>query len=283
MSIAWLNGEFLPLEQARVPVLDRGFLFADSVYEVIPAYGGALFRLPQHLQRLNNSLQALGIPNPHDDARWAALLEELVRRNGSGDMAVYLQVTRGAETKRDHALPDATEPCVVMFSQTLHGMSEEVRTRGVAAITRSDPRWRDCYIKSTALLPNVMARHQAAEVGATEALLIRDGELTEGTSSNVFVVLDGILMTPPKSRHILPGITRDLLLELVRANAIHYEERGIAEESLSLAEEIWLTSSTKEITPVTQLDGRPVGPGSPGALWQRVDTLLQHYKDGSSS
>ena len=149
--------------------------------------------------------------------------------------------------------------------------------------TRPDPRWRDCYIKSTALLPNVLARHQAAQAGATEALLIRDGELTEGTSSNVFAVMDGVLTTPPKSRHILPGITRDLLLELARANAIAVEERGIAEEALARAQEIWLTSSTREIIPVTRLDSRPVGDGAPGPLWQRLHTLLQRYKDETST
>lgn len=283
MKTAWLNGEFLPLAQARVPVLDRGFLFADSVYEVIPAYAGSLFRLAQHLQRLANSLLALGIANPHAEERWIALLKELVSRNGGGDLAVYLQVTRGAQAGRDHTLPDTPAPCVVMFCQALRGMSEEVRRRGVVAVTRPDLRWRDCYIKSTALLPNVMARHQAAEAGAAEALLIRDGELTEGTSSNVFAVLDGVLTTPPKSRHILPGITRDLLLELARANAIAFEERGIAVEALARAEEIWLTSSTREITPVTRLDNRPVGDGAPGLLWQRLHTLLQRYKDETST
>lgn len=283
MSIAYVNGAFTPLHEARVSVLDRGFLFADAVYEVIPAYAGSLFRLPQHLQRLDNSLRALLLDNPHDDAGWTALLRELVERNGGGDLAVYLQVTRGAQAQRDHVLPESPQATVVIFCQPLRGMSDEVRRRGVATVTRDDPRWRDCHIKSTALLPNVLVRHQAGAEGATEALLIRDGELMEGSSSNVFVVLDGVIVTPPRSRHILPGITRDVLLELIRAQDIAHAEQGIPVEALAAAEEIWLTSSTREVVPVTRVDGKPVGDGVPGPLWGHVLTLLQTYKEAPPS
>ncbi len=279
MTVAWLNGEFLPLERARVSVLDRGFLFADAVYEVIPVYAGRPFRLAQHLLRLDNSLRGVKIPNPRSAAEWTALLRELVARNGGGDQSLYLQVTRGAQPKRDHAIPEEAQPTTVAFSQAMPAMSDALRTQGAAAITAPDSRWRDCHIKSTALLPNVLARHEAAVAGAAETLLIRDGEVLEGSSSNIFAVMDNVLITPPKSRHILLGITRDLILELAREHRISHAEQNLSAEALPEAAELWLTSSTKEVVPVTRLDGRPVGDGKPGPLWRRIDKLLQTHKE----
>jgi D-alanine transaminase len=278
LNKAYIDGEFLPLEQASVPVLDRGFLFADAIYEVIPAYAGSLFRLPQHLERLANSLGAAAIPDPHSAAHWTQLLNTLVEQNGGGDMALYLQVTRGSQPRRDHAMPQAPQPRVIAFCQTLNGTSAATLQSGISAITLADPRWQDCYIKTTALLPNVLARQRAVEQGADEALLIRDGQVTEGSASNVFAVQDGVLTTPPKSRHILPGITRDLVLELAETHALPHTEQAIFEEALPAMQELWLTSSTREIVPITRLNGAPVGDGRPGPIWRQVYNMLQRYK-----
>ncbi len=276
-GIVYLNGEYLPADEARVPVLDRGFIFGDGVYEVIPAYNGKLFRLDEHLQRLENSLQATRIPSPFDREEWRAILEALVRKNGGGDQSVYLQVTRGIAA-REHGFPEKVKPTVFIMCNPLQAVDDQVHDAGVCAITLEDSRWKHCDIKAITLLPNILLRQQAVDAGCTEAILVRDGLVTEGAASNVFMVRDGQIRTPPKSRQLLPGITRDLVVELARQHGLDCREQDIPVATLAEADEIWLTSSTKEILPVTQLDGRPVGDGRPGPVWARMFAIYQDYK-----
>lgn len=278
LPIAYLNGALLPLSEARISPLDRGFLFADGVYEVIPVYGGKLFRLTEHLQRLSNSLRAIQLSDPHTPAEWRALLQELVARNGSGDQAVYLQVTRGADSKRDHAIPAGLTPTVFALCQPLPAPNPEVLAQGVAAITLEDTRWARCDIKSVALLANILLKQQAADAGANECILLRGDQVTEGSATTVFAVLKGVVCTPPASSAILPGVTRNLLLELLRADGIAVCEQSISRAQLRGAEEIWLASTTRELSAVTRLDNAPVGTGKPGPLWQRAHALFQDYK-----
>lgn len=279
--IVYLNNEFLPADQACVPVLDRGFIFGDGVYEVIPAYGGKLFRLDEHLQRLQNSLDAVRIPNPLSNTGWGTMLNKLIAQNASqnkgDDQSLYLQVTRGS-AQRDHAMPADPVPTVFAMSNPLHPVSQKIREHGIATISHDDIRWQRCHIKAISLLPNILLRQEALDQDAAEAILIRDGYATEGAASNLFVVIDGVLYTPPTSPFLLPGITRDLILELAAANNIPHQEKNISRDELQTADEIWLTSSTKEILPVTQLDNKPVAEGTPGPLYQQMLALYQDYK-----
>lgn len=277
MNIVSLNNEFLPAETACVPVLDRGFIFGDGVYEVIPAYGGNLFRLGEHLQRLQNSLDAVRIPNPLNTNGWSAMLNELVAKNGGGDLSLYLQVTRGS-AQRDHAMPENPQPTVYAMCNPLKPPATAVIENGVSAITLDDIRWQRCHIKAISLLPNILLRQEALDQDAAEAILIRDGSATEGAASNLFAVIDGVLCTPPKGPYLLPGITRDLILELAAAHGISYREQAISPAELLSADEIWLTSSTKEILPVTQLDKQTVADGKPGPLFRQMLALYQNYK-----
>ena len=274
MTVAYLNGEFQQLEDIRISPLDRGFLFADGVYEVIPVYSGRLFRADAHLQRLERSLAAIRIEDPLGRDGWHALVEELVERNGGGYQALYLQVTRGA-APRDHAFPAGVSPTVFAMTRTIDA---DPHPPALHALIRPDIRWSRCDIKSVALLGNVLLRQEAQDAGAAEAIMIRDGVLTEGTATNVFVVRGDGLRTPPKSAHILGGITRDLLIELCHDADIDCREEPITEAELRGAEEIWVTSSTKEVVPVVRLDGDPVGAGVPGPQWQRVHGLFQDFK-----
>lgn len=276
-AIVFLNGEFLPATQAKISVLDRGFIFGDGVYEVIPVYGGHLFRLNQHLKRLDDSLVAIRIAPPLSHDRWRSILTELVQQNGGGDQSVYLQITRGVAL-RDHAFPKGVEPTVFAMANPLKPVPSDILTHGVTAITLTDSRWQHCNVKAITLLANVLARQQALDTGAAEAILLRDGFANEGAASNLFIVKERALYTPPKSAQLLPGITRDLILELAAANQIPFHEAPISESVLRDADEIWLTSSTKEILPVTQLDGKKVGTGQPGPLWSRMLALYQGYK-----
>lgn len=277
---AYLNGRYLPLDEAQVPVLDRGFLFGEGIYEVIPAYAGHLFRLDQHLARLATNLAAIGIDAPHTDQAWRALLEELVARNGGGDLALYLQVTRGAAPKRDHLAPREYTPTVFAMANPLATPGAPVLENGISAVTLEDIRWLRCDVKTTALLANVLLRTAAAEHGADEAVLVRDGLVTEGSACNLFVVTKGCVATPPKDHRTLPGITRDLVLELAATDGIELVERDIPVAELAHADEIWITSSTREVVAVTRLDGEPVGSGRPGPLWHRVHALFQAFKAG---
>lgn len=274
MTIAYIDGEFQPLDDVRVSPLDRGFLFADGVYEVIPVYGGRLFRVDAHLERLARSLAAVRIRDPHDRTDWLKLLEGIVAHNGGGRQAVYVQITRGA-APRDHAFPNDVAPTVFAMTRTL---TADPEVRPLDAITRPDIRWTRCDIKSVALLPNVLVRQEAEDADASEAIMLRDGAVTEGSATNVFVVQGGGVRTPPNSGHILGGITRDLVIELMTAADIPCREEAIPAADLRTAEEIWVTSSTKEVAPVVRLDGEPVGEGLPGPLWQRVQGLFQDYK-----
>ncbi|HEC20195.1 MAG TPA: D-amino acid aminotransferase [Gammaproteobacteria bacterium] len=275
--IVYLNNEFLPAEQACIPVLDRGFIFGDGVYEVIPAYGRRLFRLDEHLQRLHNSLTAVRIPNPLSREGWATMLNELIAQNEHDDQSLYLQVTRGS-AQRDHAMPEEPVPTVFAMSNPLQPVSDSMREQGIAAITLDDIRWQRCHIKAISLLPNILLRQEALDNDAAEAILIRDGLATEGAASNLFIVSRGKLITPPTGPFLLPGITRDLILELAEANHIPFVEQNISRDELKNADEIWLTSSTKEILAVTRLDGEAVGGGKPGPLYQRMLALYQDYK-----
>ena len=274
----YLNGRFVPRDQACVPITDRGFLFGDSVYEVIPAYGGAPLRLEQHLERLDRSLAAIHMNNPLSHEAWGKVLGELLAQLPGQDQQVYIQITRGAPPEREHAIPEGIAPTVLATTRALPARNPEVAQQGIHAITLDDIRWHRCDIKATTLLANVLAYNQAREEGADEAILVRDGLALEGTASNLFVVSHGLLITPPTDNCILPGITRDLVLELAAEEGVPYAEASIAVGDLEEAEEIWLTSSTREIRPVTSLNGKPVGNGQPGPLWRRMDLALDAYK-----
>ena len=276
-DIAYLNGEFLPLDQARVSVLDRGFIFGDGVYEVIPVYSRRPFRLPEHLRRLQRSLDAVRLGNPMTDAEWARLIQELVTRHPGEDQSVYLQVTRGV-ARRDHAFPKEAKPTIFMMSGPLVTPAREQIENGVPCISATDYRWLKCDVKSVSLLANCLLRQQAADAGAVEVVLFRDGCLTEASASNVFVVRNGKLLAPPKNHLILPGITYDVVLELAAAKGIAIELRAIPEQEVRSADELWLTSSSKEVLAVATLDGRPVGSGRPGPLFRTVHQAFQEFK-----
>lgn len=257
--------------------MDRGFLFGDSIYEVIPVYQGVPFRLDEHLNRLQHSLDAISLTEPCSREEWKTMLSELIEHNGGGNLAIYLQISRGVGPKRDHAFPDpVVKPTVFATTSPVEPPAADHpdRAEGVSVITLDDIRWSRCDIKTTALLPNVLLRQQAARQGALEAVLIRDGFATEGAASNLFVVHQGCVLTPPKSHLILPGITRDLVVELCREHDLPVEEREVSEAELREADEVWLTSSTKEVVPVIRLDGHAVGDGRPGPVWK---TLARHY------
>jgi D-alanine transaminase len=277
VATVFLNGEYLPAEQAQVSVLDRGFLLGDGVYEVIPVYNGLPFRLKEHLQRLQRSLNGIRMANPFDESGWGEIISQLVKLNGDGNQAVYLQVTRGV-APRDHVFPEGVEPTAFVMTNPIKPLPEWYKQDGIKAITVNDIRWAQCDIKAITLLPNSLLRQQAQDAGAQEALLIRDGYMTEGSASNSYAVIDGVIFTAPKDEKVLPGITRDLVLELADAAGIPYREEAVTAEQLKSAEEIWISSSTRELLPVTTLDGQAVGSGKPGPVWQQLDTLYQRYK-----
>ena len=278
LPVAFLNGGFLPLAEARISPLDRGFLFADSVYEVLPVYGGRPFRFAEHIARLERSLGEIGMRPPHTPAGWARLFTELVAHNGGGDMYVYLQVTRGADSHRNHAIPPELAPTVFMMASPLPVVDPEVLLHGVAAVTLKDTRWKRCDIKSTALLANVLAKSAATEAGAMEAILLADGKLREGSSSSILVVAGGALRVPPESHAILPGTTRDLVLELAARAGIEVRVGPVSEATLREADEIMIAFATRGVLPITRLDGRPVGTGLPGPVWRRLYELLLEYR-----
>lgn len=273
----YLNGKFLPIEQASVPVLDRGFIFGDGIYEVIPVYSRKPFRLNEHLFRLQHSLDGIRLKNPHSEKQWRSLVERIVKLNEGNDQYLYLHITRGV-AKRDHAFPQGGTPTVFMMSSPLLPPPKELLVTGVTAITAQDNRWGRCDLKTISLLPNILLRQLAVDAQTMETVLLRDGFLTEGAASNIFVVKDNLLLAPPKDHRILPGITYDVVLELAEANAIPYMAREISEAELRTAQEIMLTSSTREILPITRLDGQPVGGGIPGPVFQQLNQLYQAYK-----
>ncbi|CAH9019420.1 D-amino acid aminotransferase [Candidatus Nitrosacidococcus sp. I8] len=278
MPIVYLNGAFLPLTEAKVSVLDRGFLLADGIYEVIPAYGKHFFRLHAHLDRLEHSLQGIHLENPMSLDQWQSILQQLILQNEGLDQAVYLQITRGV-APRDHAFPKDIQPTVFAMSNPIKSVPEHWLQKGISTITLEDIRWQWCHIKSIALLANVLLRQEAVATGMQEAILLKDDQVTEGAASNVFIVTDEQLRTPPVSSELLSGITRDLVLELAREANISCEEAKISTHDLHHADEIWLTSSTREILPVTTLNGAPVGTGKPGIKWQQLNHHYQAYKE----
>jgi D-alanine transaminase len=275
--MVYLNGEFMPIEDAKIPVLDRGFIFGDGVYEVIPTYSRRPFRLAEHLARLQSSLDAIRLPNPHDGAKWSELVGKIIAGNPWEDQNVYLQITRGV-AKRDHAFPKGLKPTVFLMASELITPTADLMKTGAQAIVLPDFRWLRCDIKSTSLLGNCLLRTLAADAGCAEAILVRDGELTEASASNVFVVKNGTVLAPPKSHLILPGITYDVVLEILRDNAVPHEVRPVKEGELRSADEIWVTSSSREVLPITALDGKPVGSGKPGSVGAKVYALYQQYK-----
>jgi D-alanine transaminase len=273
-KIVYLNGHYLPLDEAKVSVLDRGFLFGDGVYEVIPSYSGRLFHLDAHLERLENSLAGIRLDNPHSREQWLELLTPLL--DATLDQYIYLQITRGVAPKRDHAFPADTPATVFAMCSAIvpfAGLNE-----GVKAISMDDTRWRFCNVKAITLLGNILHRQAAIDEGCAEAILVKDGYVIEGAASNVFAVIDGVLRTPPKGNDILPGITRDVILDLARNNNIPYSEDKIPFAALQAADEIWVTSSTREIIPVVELDSKPVEDGKPGPVWHAMNQLFQAYK-----
>lgn len=274
----FFNGELVAAERACVPIMDRGLLFADSVYEVIPAYGARLFRCDQHLARLERSLAEIGLSNPYPTDRWRAVLEALVAQLPGHDQQVYLQVTRGVQERRSHAVPDRVRPTAFAFTTETPEPDPRIARAGVAAVTLEDIRWQRCDIKTTGLLANVLSFEQARRRQADEAILVRDGKALEGTASNLFIVLDGRLLTPPDGPHLLPGVTRDLILLLAGETDLAAAETEITVADLQRAEEIWLSSSTRELLPVTRLDDRPVAAGRPGPLWEAMNRAFQACK-----
>lgn len=273
----YLNGAWIPGDQAMVSAFDRGFIFGDGVYEVIPVYGKRPFRLKQHLDRLNRSCDAIRLGNPCSNREWQAIIDKLIEQHQSEDQMIYLQITRGT-APRDHVFPAKAKPTTFAYSKAIRYPDKSELATGVKAVTTEDIRWLRCDIKSIALLANVIMRQNAMEKGAAEAILLRGEHLTEGAASNIFIVKDDCIVTTPKSELILPGITRDLVVELARANNICIEERSISTAELMSAKEVWMTSSTKEILPIVKIDTTRIGNGTPGPMHSRMFDIYQDYK-----
>ena len=278
LPLCYLNGAYLPLAEARISPLDRGFLYADGVYEVMPVYDGRPFRFGAHLARLERSLGGIRMADPHTPSEWRAILGSLITRNGGGDQYVYWQVTRGAERGRTHApLPDIPRT-VFAFCAPWPAAPAGALEQGVSCVTANDTRWARCDIKSVALLANVLLRQLSVDADAAETILLRDGELTEASASAVHVVLGGEVLMPPNSQRILPGTTRGVVEELTARVGLQCRASSISETQLRAADEVWISGATREVLPVTRLDGHAVAGGRPGPLWQRVYAELQRYK-----
>ncbi len=275
--MVFLNGKFVPIDEARVSVLDRGFIFGDGVYELVPVYSRVPFRLDEHLARLERSLAEARIRNPHSRAQWRKIIYQLIDAQSFDDQGVYFQVTRGV-AKRDHAFPKNAEPTVFMMSNPLVNPPQPQVEGGAAAVSAQDNRWLRCDIKSISLIGNVLLRQLSAEADAAETILFRDGRLTEASASNVFIVARGLILSPPKSSLILPGITYDVVAELARASAMPLEFREVTDAEVRAADEIWVTSSSKEVLAIVSLDGRKVGEGRPGPVFRRIYALYQEFK-----
>lgn len=275
----YLNGNYTAVKKAKISVFDRGFMFGDGVYEVIPVYSGKLFRSEGHLVRLQHSLDAIDIPNPLTTLQWIEIFSTLIEHNfPSADSVIYLQITRGTMEKRDHAWPPDMQPNVLVTCTEQVYATQDSATAGEKAVTLDDTRWSDCHIKTINLLPNALLHQEARKQGANEAILIREGLAIEGSQSNLFIVRDDIVITPPKSRHMLGGITREIVLELCQQNKIICSEKNISEDDLHQADEIWLSSATREILPIVTLNQHAVGKGRPGVVWQQIIQLYHEYK-----
>jgi D-alanine transaminase len=281
LPTVYLNGEYLPLESAKISPLDRGFIFGDGVYEVIPYYDGRGLRAREHLVRLQHSMDELYIQNPYSVAQWETVLAELIARNGGGNLAVYIQVTRGV-AKRDFAPPVGVAPTVFLMANPLHTPKPEIYANGISAVSLDDNRWLKCHVKSTALLGAVLLKHESNLLGGDEAIMFRDGYLTESSASNIAIVKNGVILCPPMDNLILGGITYILMIELARKASMPIEIRRVSRKEVRTADEIWIMSSTKEVVPIVTLDGKPVGPsidaGKPGPVFKRMLQLFHDYK-----
>lgn len=278
MTIAYLNGDYLPLEQVKIPAMDRGFLFGDGIYEVIPVYNAKPFRLAQHLQRLQNSLTAIQLKIPLDGHTLEKIFNEIIVHNGGGNQSIYVQCTRGPAPVRDHPFPSQIQPTIFAYSVPLLDKKIDELKQGIRAITVNDIRWQRCDIKSINLLANVLLRQQAIDAGAFEAILIDDNLALEGSSSNLFIVKNNNIITPPLSEKILGGITRDLILELAELHNLNIQQKSISLAELFNADEIWLTSSTREVMPVIQLNEKVIGTGEAGSMWRKIIRYYQDFK-----
>ncbi len=275
MSLVYLNGEFKPIEEASISVLDRGFTFGDGVYEVIPIFNRKIFRFSEHITRLENSLREIYMSNPLKENEWRDIFNKLIDSLELANQSIYLQITRGV-SRRDHDISIADKPTVFAMSRPLETNNF---SSGIKAITHEDIRWQLCNIKATTLLPSILLRHKAKEQEARETILIRDKYVTEGAASNVFVCTDDKILTPARTSHVLSGITRDLIVEILMHNDLPIVEGSISESKLLSAGEIWVTSSTWEIVPVVELDDKLVGNGKPGPLWKQANKLYQGFKN----
>ncbi|MEP6657221.1 MAG: D-amino acid aminotransferase [Betaproteobacteria bacterium] len=275
--IVYLNGEFLPLEEAKISVLDRGFIYGDGVYELVPVYGREPFRLAQHLARLQHSLDGIRLVNPHTAEEWERLIRRLIAGQPFDDQGVYFQLTRGV-ARRDHAFPANVAPTVFMMSNPLPTPSAAQVEGGVAVVTAEDNRWQRCDLKTISLLGNVLMRQLAVDAGAIETVMFRDGYLTEASASNVLVVIDGVIVAPPRDHLILPGITYGAAIEFAREAGLPFSIRPVTHGEAFAAGEMWLSSSTKEVLAVTTVDGAPFGNGRPGPVFRRVHALYQAHK-----
>ncbi len=277
LPICYLNGAYVQLKEASVSPFDRAFLFGDAVYEVVPVYGSRPFRLRQHLDRLNRSLSGIRMSPAMSHGDWAHVCQELISRNSAYDGHLYMQVSRGAEFGRNHAWPEGLKPTLFAYCTELDPLPSGLLENGVAAVTASDTRWARRDIKATALLANILLKKLAADAGAFETIMLENGELTEGSSTTVHVVKDGVIHTPPNGHHILPGTTRDVITELADLLAIPNSSASVSESTLRGADEVWLAFSTRGVLPVTKLDGAAVGSGAPGPLFKRIHLALANY------
>lgn len=283
MNTVFLNGNYMPIEEAKISPLDRGFLFGDGIYEVIPSYFGKMVGFQGHIDRMNDGLKAIGIELNWTDAQWKELCDTLCEKNGAGPLGVYLHVSRGADVKRFHAFPEDVEPTVfAMAFEIPVPKTPDLATvgKGYALTSTEDLRWQRCQIKSTSLLGNVLHFQEGYEAGSQETLLFNSKkELTEASASNVFVIKDGVIATPIQDNQILPGITRRLIIDiLANDGTLKLEERAISLDEVSDADEVWISSSSKEIAPVTMVDGKAVGDGKVGPVWLKAATLYAENK-----
>lgn len=280
MNIVYLNGHYIPQEKATISIMDRGFLFGDSVYEVIPVFDGEFFGFEEHINRMEKSLNAIQIKNPHTHQEWKTIFETLLIQNQKtkGNHSCYCQITRGADVTRSHTFPDNLKPTVVAFITPFKTIPLTQLEKGFSAITSDDTRHLNCFIKATNLLPNILHMQKAKSMGAVETILIRNGEVLECTSSNVFIVKNNKLITPPLTCNILSGVTRQLIMTLAKENGIDCIEATITPEMLKTADEVWVTGSIKEICPIVSIDGQKIGNGEVGPLWKRMIMLYEKQK-----
>ena len=282
MSIAYLDGAYLPIEEAKISPLDRGFLFGDGVYEVVPSYAGSMVGFAPHIARMQDGLAAIGMTLDWSESDWAELCNRLISENGTGNLGLYLHVSRGADTRRFHAFPKNVNPTVFAFTFEIAPppVADKALAHGYHVATAKDLRWRRCHIKSTALLGNVLHFQQGYESNCDETILYNsNNELTEASACNAFIVKDGVVITPPLDSQLLPGITRHIVLDILRKDSvIKVEERVVTMDEVNNADEVWITSSSKEIAPVTQIDGVPVGDGQVGDVWLAAQTLYSANK-----